>query len=101
MRQSTSASWAGLNTDIEVLRGVAVAFVVLCHVPNGLLRAPGPIRSLVQPLDFWGGVDLFFAISGFVIASSLLRQPRDSRFRDFAQPFYVRRIFRIWPAALL
>jgi peptidoglycan/LPS O-acetylase OafA/YrhL len=46
-------------------------------------------------------VDLFFAISGFVIASSLLRQPMKSRFRDFAQPFYVRRIFRIWPAALL
>jgi peptidoglycan/LPS O-acetylase OafA/YrhL len=94
-------SHAGINTDIEVLRGVAVAFVVVCHLANGLLRQPGVIRSLVQPLDFWGGVDLFFAISGFVIASSLLRQPKAPSFREFATGFYVRRIFRIWPAALL
>jgi len=101
MGQNSPAARGGINTDIEVLRGVAVAFVVLCHLPNGLLRQPGLIRSLVEPLDFWGGVDLFFAISGFVIASSLLRQPRSRRFREFAEPFYLRRIFRIWPAALL
>jgi len=92
---------ATINTDIEVLRGVAVAFVVICHLPGALLREPGPLRSFVEPLDFWGGVDLFFAISGFVIASSLLRQRKAARFRDFAAPFYLRRIFRIWPAALL
>jgi peptidoglycan/LPS O-acetylase OafA/YrhL len=101
MSDNSTASRGGINTDIEVLRGVAVAFVVLCHLPSGLLRQPGLIHSLVEPMDFWGGVDLFFAISGFVIASSLLRQPKRSRFREFAAPFYVRRIFRIWPAALL
>jgi len=45
MSESSPASRAGINTDIEVLRGVAVAFVVLCHLPNGLLRQPVPIRS--------------------------------------------------------
>src|SRR5262249_6765248 len=70
-------------------------------VPNGILRHPGPFRAWLAPLGLWGGVDLFFAISGFVIASSLLRQPRHRSFSEFALPFYVRRIFRIWPAALL
>src|SRR5215469_12060873 len=101
MSRDRPSSHDAINTDIEVLRGVAVSFVVLCHIPDGLLRQPGPIRTLLEPMAFWGGVDLFFAISGFVIASSLLRQRRSSRFRDFAVPFYVRRIFRIWPAALL
>ena len=89
-----------LNEDIEALRAVAVAFVIVAHLPSELVRWPGPAHRLLAPLTFWGGVDLFFAISGYVITATLLRQERAGRFRDFALPFYVRRIFRIWPAAL-
>lgn len=94
-----TAQLAGRNDDIEVLRAVAVLFTLICHI-NTLLNWKGPQRELLQPFSFWGGVDLFFCISGFVITLTLLRHARDS-WRPFAVPFYIRRIFRIWPAALL
>lgn len=87
------------NNDIEVLRAVAVIFTVLCHL--GEMRWTGDWTAILPKLDFWGGVDLFFCISGFVIAGSLLRQPRPQTFRTYAIAFYIRRIFRIWPSALL
>jgi peptidoglycan/LPS O-acetylase OafA/YrhL len=85
------------NTDIEALRAIAVALVMMCHL-NVLLQLSAD-NPLLRFTDFWGGVDIFFCVSGFVIAGSLLRAERAARFRDMALPFYVRRIFRIWPAA--
>jgi peptidoglycan/LPS O-acetylase OafA/YrhL len=89
------------NQDIEVLRGVAVGLTVITHLSGGLINWTGRANHLLAPLNLWGGVDLFFCISGFVIASSLLRQPPAARFRDLAIPFYIRRVFRIWPASFL
>src|SRR5262249_14860706 len=45
-----------------------------------------------------GGVDLFFGISGFIIVTRLL--PVSGSFRSFALPFWIRRVFRLWPAAM-
>jgi peptidoglycan/LPS O-acetylase OafA/YrhL len=50
---------------------------------------------------FWSGVDLFFCISGFVIAASLLREARAGAFFDWAVPFWIKRAWRIWPAAFV
>ena len=86
--ERANTPWSHL-TGLDGLRAIAVLAVLAYHA--GLDVAQGGFL----------GVEVFFVISGFVIASSLLRQPRETRFRDFAQPFYVRRIFRIWPAALL
>jgi peptidoglycan/LPS O-acetylase OafA/YrhL len=60
----------------------------------------------------WQGVDLFFAVSGFVIASGLLPQLRPlarhagvaAQWRSawpLLRRFWVRRIWRLWPAAWL
>ena len=87
------------NQDIEALRAVAVIFTVLCHLID-LVTWKGDWTALFPKINYWGGVDLFFCISGFVIAGSLIRQQRPGSFRDFAVPFYIRRIFRIWPPAL-
>ncbi|WP_420837867.1 acyltransferase family protein [Bradyrhizobium zhanjiangense] len=48
-----------------------------------------------------GGVDLFFAISGFLIVGQLL-ELRDSAhsFPAYARMFWMRRVFRLWPVAL-
>jgi peptidoglycan/LPS O-acetylase OafA/YrhL len=40
-------------------------------------------------------------VSGFVIAGALLRKDNPRSFRALAVPFYIRRIFRISPAAFL
>jgi peptidoglycan/LPS O-acetylase OafA/YrhL len=53
----------------------------------------------------WVGVDLFFAISGFVIARSFLPRALDSgaevRYRTIACRFWITRFFRLAPSAWL
>ena len=75
------------RADIDGLRGVAVASILLYHlfpsaVPGGFI-----------------GVDVFFVISGYLISGILLRSLArgDFRFRDF----YARRVRRLFPALLL
>jgi len=73
--------------DIQGLRAIAVLMVVAFHaglpVPGGFL-----------------GVDVFFAISGFVITQLLVRE-LDQTGRLTLPAFYVRRIKRLLPALAL
>jgi len=72
--------------DIEGMRGLAVAVVVLFHA--GL---PGVIGGFV-------GVDVFFVISGFLITGLLLRE-HERTGRIGLPQFYARRVRRLLPAA--
>ncbi|WP_158231308.1 acyltransferase [Bradyrhizobium sp. C9] len=85
------------NLDIELFRGFAVAITVVSHF--GYL-----IHEWFEWTGyFWlgGGVDLFFAISGFLITRSLLDSlERNRSFVAYAKLFWIRRLFRLWPAAL-
>jgi peptidoglycan/LPS O-acetylase OafA/YrhL len=74
--------------DVQGLRAVAVALVVLFHA-----HVPGLTGGYV-------GVDVFFVISGFVITGLLLRE-RASTGSTSILGFYGRRIRRIIPAATL
>jgi peptidoglycan/LPS O-acetylase OafA/YrhL len=75
------------RADIDGLRAVAVAFVVLFHAR----------------LEFIGGgyvgVDVFFVISGFLISSILREDISNGRFS--LSQFYERRVRRIFPAAFV
>ncbi|MEJ1165498.1 acyltransferase family protein [Variovorax sp. CCNWLW186] len=73
--------------DIDGLRAIAVASVVIYHAFPGVL--PGGFI----------GVDIFFVISGFLISTILLQSQvaGDFSYRDF----YARRIRRIFPALIL
>lgn len=73
--------------DIEGLRAFAVIAVVLDH----LLHWPG---------GGFVGVDIFFVISGYLISGILLREVRTNGRVDFLN-FYIRRVKRIMPAAVL
>jgi peptidoglycan/LPS O-acetylase OafA/YrhL len=92
--------------DIEILRGFAVLFVVLHHACTNLFTwdASGLSRFYAY-FGGWFGVDLFFAISGFVIARSLVPRLQSSATREHAirtiLAFWVRRAWRLWPAAWL
>ncbi len=76
-----------VRPEIQALRAVAVATVVVCHVWPSVL--PGGFV----------GVDVFFAISGFLITSHLLREI-DRHDGVSLAAFWARRARRILPAAL-
>lgn len=93
-------------TDIELLRGIAVIFVLIEHVRNNLFTwVNGPETRLYFYFGFWTGVDLFFAISGFVIARSLLPTLHSTSgttvFFNKSLAFWVRRAWRLLPSAWL
>ncbi len=77
---------AEFRPDIQALRALAVAVVVLYHAD-----IPGVHGGFL-------GVDVFFVVSGFVITNVLLRE-RASRGTTSIPGFYARRIRRILPAA--
>src|SRR5271168_4566722 len=66
--------------------------VLFCHA-----RLPGDFLAGVSPYGALG-VDLFFAISGFLITSRLIEERRIDGTISL-KAFYVRRFFRIIPPA--
>jgi peptidoglycan/LPS O-acetylase OafA/YrhL len=95
--------------DIEVLRAIAVLFSVVNHLDLLFPWTAGRHPAWERYATLWGGVDLFFCISGFVIARSFLHQRgsllvADKSWRGFlaaAGPFWIRRAWRILPSAWL
>ncbi|WP_442783966.1 acyltransferase family protein [Collimonas fungivorans] len=92
--------------DIELLRGIAVLFVLFEHTRFNLIGQPSEVLDYVyRHFGFWTGVDLFFAISGFVIARDLIpRLNRSASRQEFfaaAAKFWIRRAWRLWPSAWL
>lgn len=83
------------NIEIQSLRGYAILITIFAHL--------APLLPHMEPylVYFWlgGGVDLFFCISGFVIARVLFERERSS-FLEFYLPFLIKRVFRLWPAAI-
>ena len=82
--------------QLDELRALAIAAVVLSHIAMAFGSRSRTAYWLNLP-DLAVGVDLFFAISGFVIAVSL-RQMVDAAEGDrvrAARAFYARRFIRI------
>ena len=85
----------------QILRWVEVPFALLV---DPLMRALGlpefsyRIRGLATPFrqNGWIGVEVFFVLSGFLIATLLLRE-RERFGRIDLRAFWVRRALRIWP----
>jgi len=108
------------NTDIEVLRAIAILFTLVGHFTQ---LFPWPVmwvKFLAHHVALWSGVDLFFVISGFVISRSLLRtsllrtslllrsffrislrDPLPQAQQHPLKAFWIKRVFRLWPSAWL
>ncbi len=99
-------SWTRLD-GVDLLRGLAIFFVLMNHVNMRLLFAHVPYtrglpQQLVQTLVWNGqrGVQIFFVVSGFLITSTTLR--RWGRLSQVSiRDFYVLRFARIAPLLLL
>ena len=79
---------AAMRPEIQGLRALAVALVLVFHLWPAAL--PGG----------YVGVDVFFAISGFLITSHLLREAETTG-RVRLAAFWARRARRLLPASLL
>ena len=78
--------------QLDGLRTVAVTLVLVYHVARTQ-------ETSFLPGGFVG-VDLFFVLSGFLITSLLLREHRSTGRLDLRR-FYVRRLWRLYPALIL
>lgn len=91
--------------DIEILRGLAIIMVLAEHVSFNLYK--WNTRWWYFTVHYWhgaSGVDLFLAVSGFVIARGLLPKLADRRTASelvrIMTAFLVRRFWRLQPSAL-
>lgn len=75
----------GVRTDVQVLRGIAVLLVVFYH--SGLAGLSGGYL----------GVDVFFVVSGYLIAGLIMRDIDRGEFS--LRQFFLRRARRLLPAA--
>jgi len=78
--------------SLDGWRTVAIALVILAH---GFWNFSRPMQKLGAL-----GVNLFFAISGYLICTLLLRE-RERTGAINLKSFYIRRVFRILPPAIL
>lgn len=99
-------NWRRLD-GVDILRGLAILFVLLNHVNMRLLFASVPYtgglpKQVVSSLVWNGqrGVQIFFAVSGFLITSTTMRRWR-SLSRMGVRDFYRLRFARIAPLLLL
>lgn len=91
--------------QLDGVRGVAILAVMMAHgvnflkvVPLGDQSRPWAVWAEKIFLQGWGGVDLFFALSGFLITGILLRARQAE---VYYTTFYMRRVLRIFPVYYL
>src|ERR1700742_2489028 len=100
-----AGNWSRVD-GIDLLRGLAIFFVLMNHVNMQLLFAHVPYtrglpKQLVSSLVWNGqqGVQIFFAVSGFLITATSLRR-WGSVSRVSVTDFYRLRFARIAPLLL-
>jgi peptidoglycan/LPS O-acetylase OafA/YrhL len=89
----------GYLPTLDGWRAVAITLVLIDHAFNSTVCAAGSYRWCNRFMVGQTGVNLFFGISGFLICTRLLQEFERTRTISL-RGFYVRRTFRILPAAL-
>jgi peptidoglycan/LPS O-acetylase OafA/YrhL len=96
VRTAPRAEASGRLPGLDLVRALAIAWVMLYHA-SILWHVPGD--SWIVRFG-WMGVDLFFVLSGFLIAGQLLRPWARGAAPDYPR-FMARRLLRTIPAYLV
>lgn len=94
MQATTKGAGVPRQHGLDLVRAAAIASVMLYHAKTMML-APNPAPWLIS--FGWMGVDLFFVLSGFLIAGQLLKPLAGGAKPDYPR-FFVRRALRTIPA---
>jgi peptidoglycan/LPS O-acetylase OafA/YrhL len=99
---SLAAPKAARNQRLDILRGIAVLFVLNAHNFHDEIQNPkhaGFMKYIGVPLERigWTGVDLFFVLSGFLVGGLLFHEIRNTGTLRVRR-FLIRRGFKIWPS---
>lgn len=84
--------------SLDGLRGLAIISILILHyIVLPIVRSEESLLSSTVSwigMHLWSGVDFFFVLSGYLIASILLRERHHSA---YLVQFFIRRAFRIFP----
>ncbi len=105
-RITTSSRWI---PEIDGLRFVAISAVLLIHVfaevvnrsSTGAFERVGHDLLVREAYLLGRGVQLFFVISGYILAQPFMRQFREGGRRVSISGFYLRRLTRLEPPYIL
>ncbi|HEV3470233.1 MAG TPA: acyltransferase [Pyrinomonadaceae bacterium] len=109
-RLSRVTSSGDFIAEVDGLRFLAIAPVVVFHVRNYLLAHPVADYSVAPPDLDWAarlagrghyGVELFFVISGFVLALPFARHHLEGAPRVELRRYFLRRLTRLEPPYVL
>lgn len=80
--------------SLDGVRGIAILLVIIYHFSSSLsvLGFANPVLGIFRV--GWCGVDVFFALSGFLITGVLLDTKSSP---NYFRNFYARRVLRIFP----
>ena len=94
-------------SEIDSLRGVAIFLTLIAHLAFMQPTISSIYLYIINHIaQFWGGVHLFFVISGYVISRSFMDKfskkytPEKLNYLVECKKFYLRRFFRIIPTAM-
>jgi len=87
--------FGGHLAALDGVRGIAILSVLLFHFVANTIPTNGFERAVNHVLNYGSlGVDLFFALSGFLITGILFDARAEA---DYFKNFYMRRVLRIFP----
>jgi peptidoglycan/LPS O-acetylase OafA/YrhL len=84
------------NTALDGIRGLAILMVLIRHLVTINSDVQTPFYAVARNIQgsLASGVDVFFALSGFLITRILVQTASD---KHFFRNFYARRALRIFP----
>src|SRR5579863_6740849 len=83
---------SGRVSGLDLLRALAILLVLLAHYP----KTGGGLFTRALNLG-WTGVDLFFVLSGYLIAGQLFKSLAEGEQIGYGN-FYLRRLLRTLPS---
>lgn len=85
-------------SGLDFVRSIAILLVLFLHARDSISTMPMFLKNLFS--RGWAGVDIFFVLSGFLIASQIIKEEQTKSIKKKLKHFWVKRWFRTIPLYL-